>query len=1049
MGFSDQSAFTVAPLDKVSRRYLADEQSLVSELSEEADVGESVRQKIQGMAATLVRAVRKHAANEGGIDAFLQQYDLSSEEGVLLMCIAEALLRIPDADTADRLIADKITAASWEDHLGESDSLFVNASTWGLMLTGQLLQLDEAAKSNPARYLGKLASRTGEPVVRTAMRQAMRIMGFQFVMGRTIEEALARPDRNDAWDVRYSYDMLGEAALTGDDAVRYFESYAAAIDSIGERAESPADIFAAPSISVKLSALHPRYEYSQHDRVMRELVPVVTELAEQAAELGIGITLDAEEADRLEISLDIFQRVYRSKSLHGFEGLGLAVQAYQRRGTDVIRYLADLAKDEGRRIPVRLVKGAYWDTEIKRAQEQGLESYPVFTRKCHSDVSFLACARLLLNAGDSLYGQFATHNAHTLASIMHFAGSRGDYEFQRLHGMGEELYSEIADPDKFGKPCRVYAPVGSHEDLLPYLVRRLLENGANTSFVNRILDESIDVKNIVADPINDTRLNDASPHPAILAPADIFSPERINSHGYNIADRAVSHDLLSAMEGHTGKQRQAAPLVGGKSLKGKKEPSVNPADLGEVVGVCSLADQAAVDRALKLAHTAQPDWDRTPAEERSRTLEKAADLFAEHGPELMALCVAEAGKTIPDALSELREAIDFIRYYAAQARKSFGEAAALPGPTGERNTLGMRGRGIFLCISPWNFPLAIFTGQITAALAAGNAVLAKPAEQTPIVAHRAVELLLEAGIPPEVLHFLPGDGARIGGYATADSRVAGVAFTGSTETARVINQTLASREGPIGVLIAETGGQNAMFVDSSALPEQVVIDSVYSAFNSAGQRCSALRVLCLQSDIAPRVIELLKGHMSKLTIGDPSNLGTDVGPTIDRESQAMLAEHIKAFSKKGKLIQQCDLPESTAKGTFVAPVAIEIDSVSQLEREVFGPVLHVVRYKGDKLREIMDAVNDTGFGLTMGLHSRIDSRARAFVKRSGAGNIYINRNMIGAIVGVQPFGGRGLSGTGPKAGGPHYLSRFGTEVSVSNNVTAVGGNASLLSLGSD
>jgi len=491
MGFSDQSAFTVAPLDKVSRRYLADEQSLVTELSEEADVGESVRQKIQGMAATLVRAVRKHAANEGGIDAFLQQYDLSSEEGVLLMCIAEALLRIPDADTADRLIADKITAASWEDHLGESDSLFVNASTWGLMLTGQLLQLDEAAKSNPARYLGKLASRTGEPVVRTAMRQAMRIMGFQFVMGRTIEEALGRPDRNDDWDVRYSYDMLGEAALTGDDAVRYFESYAAAIDSIGERAESPADIFAAPSISVKLSALHPRYEYSQHDRVMRELVPVVTELAEQAAELGIGITLDAEEADRLEISLDIFQRVYRSKSLHGFEGLGLAVQAYQRRGTDVIRYLADLAKDEGRRIPVRLVKGAYWDTEIKRAQEQGLESYPVFTRKCHSDVSFLACARLLLNAGDSLYGQFATHNAHTLASIMHFAGSRGDYEFQRLHGMGEELYSEIADPDKFGKPCRVYAPVGSHEDLLPYLVRRLLENGANTSFVNRILDESI------------------------------------------------------------------------------------------------------------------------------------------------------------------------------------------------------------------------------------------------------------------------------------------------------------------------------------------------------------------------------------------------------------------------------------------------------------------------------------------------------------------------------------------------------------------------------
>jgi RHH-type proline utilization regulon transcriptional repressor/proline dehydrogenase/delta 1-pyrroline-5-carboxylate dehydrogenase len=1048
MGISDQSAYTVAPLDGVSRRYLADEQSLVAELAAEADIGEPLREKIQGMAATLVRAVRKHAANEGGIDAFLQQYDLSSEEGILLMCIAEALLRIPDADTADRLIADKITAANWEDHLGESDSLFVNASTWGLMLTGQLLQLDEAAKSNPARYLGKLASRTGEPVVRTAMRQAMRIMGFQFVMGRSIEEALGRADKKDGWDLRYSYDMLGEAALTADDAVRYFESYAAAIDRIGESAESPADIFAAPSISVKLSALHPRYEYSQHDRVMRQLVPVVTELAEQAADLGIGITLDAEEADRLEMSLDIFERVYRKKALHGFEGLGLAVQTYQRRGADVIRYLADLAKDAGRRIPVRLVKGAYWDTEIKIAQEQGLESYPVFTRKCHSDVSFLACARLLLHA-NSLYGQFATHNAHTIASVMHFAGSRSDYEFQRLHGMGEELYDEIVNPDKYGKPCRVYAPVGSHEDLLPYLVRRLLENGANTSFVNRILDESIDVTNIVVDPIDETRANDASAHPAIPAPPDIFSPERINSHGYNIADRAVSHDLLNAMQGHTGKQRQAAPIVGGKSLKGNKERSVNPADLGEVVGICRLADQGAVDRALELAHAAQPDWDRTTANERSEKLENAADLFEEHGPELMALCVAEAGKTIPDALSELREAVDFIRYYAAKARESFGAPKKLRGPTGERNTLGMRGRGVFLCISPWNFPLAIFTGQITAALAAGNAVLAKPAEQTPMVAHRAVELLLEAGIPPEILHFLPGDGAEIGGYAAADSRVAGVAFTGSTETARLINQTLASRAGPIGVLIAETGGQNAMFVDSSALPEQVVIDSVYSAFNSAGQRCSALRVLCLQSDIAPRVIELLKGHMSELTIGDPANLSTDVGPTIDRESQAMLTEHVKAFFKKGKLIQQCDLPKSTAKGTFVAPVAIEIDSVSQLEREVFGPVLHIVRYKGDKLRQIMDEVNNTGFGLTMGLHSRIDSRARAFVKHSGAGNIYINRNMIGAVVGVQPFGGRGLSGTGPKAGGPHYLLRFGTEVAVSNNVTAVGGNASLLSLSSE
>jgi RHH-type proline utilization regulon transcriptional repressor/proline dehydrogenase/delta 1-pyrroline-5-carboxylate dehydrogenase len=1049
MGFTDQNAYTVGPLDKINRRYLAEEQSLVTELTDEADVGESAREKIQGTAATLVRAVRKHAANEGGLDAFLQQYDLSSEEGVLLMCIAEALLRIPDADTADRLIADKITAASWEDHLGESDSLFVNASTWGLMLTGQLLQLDEAAKGNPARYLGKLASRTGEPVVRAAMRQAMRIMGFQFVMGRTIEEALTRAHTKEDRELRYSFDMLGEAALTADDAVRYFESYASAIDSIAENSELPVDINAAPSISVKLSALHPRYEFTQHERVMRQLVPIVTELAEQAADLGIGITIDAEEADRLELSLDLFQRVYRGKGLAGFEGLGLAVQAYQRRATDIVRYLGALAADAGRRIPVRLVKGAYWDTEIKRAQEQGLESYPVFTRKCHSDISYLACARLLLSTGDGLYGQFATHNAHTLASIMHFAGSRSDYEFQRLHGMGEELYDEISDPHKFGKPCRIYAPVGSHEDLLPYLVRRLLENGANTSFVNRILDENIDVKDIVEDPIDETRANDASPHTAIPAPADIFLPERSNSHGYNLADRTVSHDLLEAMQGHTGKQRHAAPIVGGKTLKGTLETSVNPADLSEVVGMCSLADQAAVDRALKLASAAQPDWDRTPAAERAETLDKVAQLFEEHGPELMALCVAEAGKTIPDALSELREAVDFIRYYAAQARTMFGEPATLPGPTGERNTLGMRGRGVFLCISPWNFPLAIFAGQISAALAAGNTVLAKPAEQTPVVAHRAVELFLKAGIPPDVLHFLPGDGAEIGGYAAADNRVAGVAFTGSTETARLINQTLASRDGPIGVLIAETGGQNAMFVDSSALPEQVVIDSVYSAFNSAGQRCSALRVLCLQSDIAPRVVRLLEGHMSQLAIGNPANLSTDVGPTIDRESQAMLKEHIKAISKTGKMIQQCELPKATTKGTFVAPTAIEIDNVSQLKREVFGPVLHIVRYNADKLAQVMDEVNNTGFGLTMGLHSRIDSRARAFVKRSGAGNIYINRNMIGAVVGVQPFGGRGLSGTGPKAGGPHYLSRFGTEVTVSNNITAVGGNASLLSLNSE
>jgi RHH-type proline utilization regulon transcriptional repressor/proline dehydrogenase/delta 1-pyrroline-5-carboxylate dehydrogenase len=917
------------------------------------------------------------------------------------------------------------------------------------MLTGQLLRLDESARSNPARYLGKLASRTGEPVVRAAMRQAMRIMGFQFVMGRTIGEALSRASRGENREFRHSFDMLGEAALTAADAAGYFESYAAAIDRIGESVSSPTDIFSAPGISVKLSALHPRYEFTQRERVIRQLVPKVTELAEQAAGLGIGITIDAEEADRLEISLDVFERVFKDRTLDGFDGLGLAVQAYQRRATDVIHHLGELAASGARRIPVRLVKGAYWDTEIKRGQEQGLASYPVFTRKCHTDVSYLACARLLLNARNKLYGQFATHNAHTIASVMHFAGSRTDYEFQRLHGMGEELYAEIVDANKFGKPCRVYAPVGSHEDLLPYLVRRLLENGANTSFVNRILDESIEVKDIVADPIALTRENDASPHTAIPAPAEIFSPERTNSHGFNLADRAVSCDLLQAMQDQCSTERTAAPIVGGKTLKGVARTSFNPADREQAVGTCLLADQPAVDRAIDLAQRAQAGWDLTLAADRAAILERAADLFEEHGPELMALCVTEAGKTIPDALSELREAVDFIRYYAAQARSSFGEPQRLPGPTGERNTLGMRGRGVFLCISPWNFPLAIFTGQVAAALAAGNTVLAKPAEQTPLVAHRAVELFLQAGVPSDVLHFLPGDGAEIAGYAAADERIAGVAFTGSTETARLINRTLASREGPIGILIAETGGQNAMFVDSSALPEQVVIDSVYSAFNSAGQRCSALRVLCLQSDIAPRVIDLLRGYMEELSIGDPALLSTDVGPVIDRSAQAALNEHIKLMSGQGRVIHQCALPAATSTGTFVAPTALEIDDVGVLKQEVFGPVLHVIQYKASDLGSAMDAINDTGFGLTMGLHSRIDSRARAFVKRSGAGNIYINRNMIGAVVGVQPFGGRGLSGTGPKAGGPGYLSRFGVEVAVSNNVTAVGGNASLLSLTSE
>ncbi len=1049
MKFTDHPRRPAGPLATINDKYLADEQRLVAELLDIADAGPEARDQIGLAAASLVRAVRNNTSKDGGIDAFLQQYDLSSQEGVLLMCIAEALLRIPDADTADRLIADKITSANWQEHLGTSDSLFVNASTWGLMLTGNLLKLDSATIRNPGKYLGKLAGRAGEPVVRTAMRQAMKIMGHQFVMGRTIKEALERSENKHNKGFRYSFDMLGEAALTAEDAERYFESYKAAIETIGSNAAPSADIFSAPSISVKLSALHPRFSYTQAERVLAELVPKVVTLAEMAHAAGVGLTVDSEEADRLQLTLQIVEAVYRNKSLAGYEGFGFAVQSYQRRASDVLRFLAQMAKDEGRRIPVRLVKGAYWDSEIKRGQEQGLDSYPVFTRKVHTDVSYLACARILLDAPNELYPQFATHNAHTLASVLHFAGDRQDFEFQRLHGMGEELYAEVIDASKLNRACRVYAPVGSHEDLLPYLVRRLLENGANTSFVNRIIDETIPVAEIVADPIAAVRHEGGKPHGRIPTPANIYQPERPNSRGLNLPDPAVSTALYAAMERASAEEWSGAAIVNGNRCDGAALPSHNPADTSQVVGHCKQATPDLVDKAIAIAVAEQPAWNKRPASERADVLRKAAELFDEHGPELMAMCVLEAGKIVPDALSELREAVDFLRYYASRAEEYFSEPVVLPGPTGERNALGLRGRGVFVCISPWNFPLAIFTGQVGAALAAGNAVIAKPAEQTPLVACRAIELLLQAGVPPGVLHFLPGDGAQIGGRAVADPRIAGVAFTGSTETARLINRTLAASDGPIATLIAETGGQNALFVDSSALPEQVVLDSVYSAFNSAGQRCSALRVLCLQQDIAPRVLKLMAGQMEELRIGNPANLATDIGPVIDQEALGLLTQHENYMQGAAKLVHQCTLPAVAKSGTFFAPTVYEVDDLSVLKREVFGPVLHVIRYKNNKLKEMVEAVNKTGYGLTMGIHTRIDVRARNIVDASAAGNIYINRNMIGAVVGSQPFGGCGLSGTGPKAGGPHYLMRFATEFTVSNNISAVGGNASLLSLASE
>ncbi len=1025
--------------------FLADETRCVVRLMRRAECAPAQAKAIYNTAAELVRTVRRKTDGDRGLDAFLRQYDLSSQEGVLLMCLAEALLRIPDADTADKLIADKLAAGNWQEHLGDSESGLVNASTWGLMLTGRLLRPDAPVLRDPGSTLKGLVGRVGEPVVRTAMRQAMRIMGHQYVMGRTIAEALKRARGKRHANYRHSYDMLGEAALTEPDAARYLKAYADAIDVIAGARGKDDDEISAPSISVKLSALHPRYELSQRRRVLVQLSERLLKLAQRAKKAGIGLTMDAEEADRLELSLEIFERVYRDESLQGWNGLGLAVQAYQKRAPLVLEWLNVMARDCGRVLPVRLVKGAYWDTEVKRAQEQGLEGYPVFTRKVATDISYLACARELLNDSPNLYPQFATHNAQTLASIMHFAKDGQRYEFQRLHGMGEELYDDLVGPDGQGVRCRVYAPVGSHEDLLPYLVRRLLENGANTSFVNRIVDEQTPLAEIIADPVQHIGRLSQIPHPAIRLPASLFD-ERTNSAGINFASARQLLDLRQELQAAATREWRVAPLIAGQSHSGPAQASLNPADSRRVVGEVVEADEALTVKAIDLARSAFASWRRTSGEHRAGILDRAAELFEQHRGELLSLCIREAGKTIPDAVAELREAVDFLRYYAARTRADFGAPQTLPGPTGELNTLALMGRGPFACISPWNFPLAIFTGQVAAALAAGNTVIAKPAESTPLTAGRAVQLLLEAGIPQNVLSFLPGRGSVVGSVLSAHADVAGVAFTGSTETAWTINRQLAARQAPLGALIAETGGLNAMIVDSSALPEQVVQDAAFSAFNSAGQRCSALRVMCVQRDVAGRVIEMLEGHVQEMNIGDPGLLETDIGPLIDQRAHTMVAEHVRQMGANGKLLFQGGLPEATVHGTFMAPAAIAIDSFAALEREVFGPVLHVLTYRANELDALLGAINSSGYGLTLGLHTRIDSMTQYVAERVNAGNVYVNRDMIGAVVGVQPFGGQGLSGTGPKAGGPRYLHRYATEQTISVNTAAVGGNASLLSM---
>ena len=1029
----------------ISRAYLADEDAVVAERIYGARLSPQEAQATATLARMLVLELRKQGRRHGGVDAFMQEYALSSEEGVALMCLAEALLRVPDAETADRLIRDKIGAGRWDRHRSKSDSMFVNASTWALMLTGHIVQLDAAAAWDLEGVLKRLVARSGEPVIRQAITYAMRILGRQFVLGRTIEEALKEARASVKEGYAYSFDMLGEAAYTKRDAERYADAYAHAIAALSATFPGNGRIFDRPSISVKLSALHPRYEWLQRERVMRELLPVLAKLASRARAGNIGFTIDAEEADRLDLMLDVFETLGASAELEGWSGLGLAVQGYQKRALPVVEWLIALARLQRRRIPVRLVKGAYWDTEIKRGQESGLDDYPVFTRKPATDVSYLAVARTLLASRDAIYPQFATHNAHTIAAIDAIAAADADLEFQRLHGMGEDLHAlyRAARPGRAG--TRIYAPVGSHEDLLAYLVRRLLENGANTSFVNRLADEDSPIEDIIAEPV---RQLGAAPYrnPHIPRPRELF-PDRRNSSGFLWSDPAVTAPMLAEMKAASRSAQAAAPIVSGKERTGTAHDVLNPADRTQAVGAVVEASAADAREALAVTHGAQPAWDDLGGSARAAILERAADLLERDRTQMMALVVREAGRTLPNSLGELREAVDFLRYYAARAKEQFECAIKLPGPTGEDNELTLHGKGTFLCISPWNFPLSIFTGQVAGALAAGNAVLAKPAEQTPLIAASVIKLLHEAGVPGDVLHLLPGDGPKIGAALFEDARLAGVAFTGSTEAASAINRALAARPGPIATLIAETGGQNAMIVDSTALPEQVAHDALSSAFDSAGQRCSALRVLFVQDDVAPRMLDVILGAMDELSIGDPMELSTDVGPVIDEEAREALRQHAERMKRDGKLLRALTLPEACRRGVFFAPHAFEIDSLARLPREVFGPVLHVIRFEGDRLDKVCEAINATGYGLTLGVHSRIADTANFVRARIRAGNVYVNRNQIGAVVGQQPFGGEGLSGTGPKAGGPNYLRRFALERTYTVNTAAAGGNAALLSSG--
>ncbi|MDV6252881.1 bifunctional proline dehydrogenase/L-glutamate gamma-semialdehyde dehydrogenase PutA [Vibrio sp. EA2] len=1022
------AGMTEKPLDEleaiISSLYMPDETKVLQELIPLATPSKSEKTEMEQQANQLIRAIRADKTSIQMIDALLLEYSLDTHEGILLMCLAEALMRIPDAETADALIRDKLAIADWKSHLKGNNSAFVNASTWGLMLTGKICNLEQVESTTPVKAISKLVNKLSEPMIRLAMNQAMAILGRQFVLGRTIPEAQknGKPQQEIGFD--FSFDMLGEAALTSNDAKKYFQDYMSAIETIGKQEKHEGHL---PSISMKLSALHPRYEVANEERVMDELFSTLLTLAKRARELEVPLTIDAEEMDRLELSLRLFKKLYQHPVIKGWGQFGLVVQTYAKRALPVFAWLNRLAEDQGDMIPVRLVKGAYWDSEIKLAQQGGYDNYSVFTHKEGTDVSYLACARFVLSkeVNRNLYPQFASHNAQTVTAIA-VMGKESQYEFQRLHGMGEALYNHVMK--KYGSNVRIYAPVGSHKDLLPYLVRRLLENGANSSFVHRLVDPSCPPELLTQHPVEQLLKKPSFDNKAIPLPPDIF-PDRKNSTGINIDIDSEREPFETDVAVHMEKEWTAAPIIGGKSLyenlvaSGSDEVTVTaPYDRTIKAGSVIYASKAHVEQAIESASAAFPAWQRTPVEERASHLNLLADLLELNMAELVAICHKEAGKTIHDAIDEVREAVDFCRFYANQKHVFLTSNTA--GFNGEVQTVSRHGRGVFACISPWNFPLAIFLGQVTAALMAGNTVIAKPAEQTSLIAAKATELIKQAGFPDGVFQLLPGTGAEVGNTLTSDTRIAGVAFTGSTQTAMRINQSLCKRSVEPVPLIAETGGQNAMIVDSTALPEQVVRDVLRSAFASAGQRCSALRVLCIQEDIADHIIEVISGAMDELSVGLPYLHETDVGPVIDSQAKNKLLSHIDQMNKTQRLVKQLPLNAQCEKGDFVTPTAFEISNLSILKEENFGPILHIVRFKANQLPQLVAEINAMGYGLTLGIHSRNETTYRWIEKHARVGNCYINRDQVGAVVGVQPFGGQGLSGTGPKAGGPNYLYRF-------------------------